>query len=238
MDCGGVRDYVGAVLPYLRSRGVNRLDGVVLTHGDTAHVGGAWPVFGDFHPRWMADTTYADRSPVRRDVHARLAEATFGRRYLERGETFTLGLGVTMKVLFPPPEIVRPQADDKALVCRIEAAGLRVLLASDAGFSTERWLLENEPDLRADVLVTGWHSRDISGTPDFLSAVRPAAAVCSRPPFGSPPERVAEWERNVRAVGAVPFQQEHCGAVRVELRDDGFVLQTYLGGQTFLSRAR
>jgi ComEC/Rec2-related protein len=239
VDCGGVRDYNNALLPYLRSRGVNGLDGVMLTHGDSAHIGAAFSVFEDFHPCWIADTIFGDRSPSRRDIHARLAVAGFGRRYLQRGDEVALGKIATMKVLFPPPGIARTQSDDKALVCRIEAAGLRVLLVSDAGFATENWLIENEPDLRADAIVAGWHSRDISGTADFLSRVHPMLAVCSRPPFGSPKERLAEWERNARAVGAVPFQQEHCGAVRIELReDDGLVLKTFLGGQTFRSRAR
>ena len=239
VDCGAVRDYDDTLLPYLRSRGVNRLDGLVLTHGDTAHVGGALPLFGDFHPRWIADTICGDRSPLRREIHARLTVKEFGRRYLVRGDEIALGENVMMKVLFPPPGIARTQADDKALVCRIEAAGLRVLLVSDAGFSTERWLIENEPDLRADVLVAGWHSRDISGTPDFMSAVHPVAVVCSRPPFGTQAERIAEWERNVGEVGADSFHQDRCGAVRIEIRkDEGLVLQTFLGGQTFRSRAR
>ncbi|MEO6742681.1 MAG: ComEC/Rec2 family competence protein [Chthoniobacteraceae bacterium] len=239
VDCGGAHAYDNTLLPYLRSRGVNRLDGIFLTHGDTAHLGAATSVFADFHPRSVADTIYSDRSPSRRDVHAHLAAAKFGRRYLQRGDEILLGKDATLKVLFPPPGIVRTQADDKALVCRIEAAGLRVLLMSDAGFPTERWLLENETDLRADVIVTGWHSRDISGTPDFLSRVQPVAAVCSRPPFGTPPARLAEWEDNVRALGAKPFQQDRSGAVRIELReDDGLTLRTFLGGHVLRSRAR
>ena len=239
VDCGGMRDYDGSLLPYLRSRGVNRLDGIVLTHGDTAHVGAASLFLGDFHPRWIADTAFSDRSPTRRDIHARLAAAGFGRRYLQRGDEISLGKNVTLRVLFPPPEIARSQADDKALVCRIEAAGLRVLLMSDAGFSTERWLLENEPDLRADVLVAGWHSRDISGTADFLSRVQPVAAVRSLSPLRTPPERVTEWEGNLRAIGAEDFRQERCGAVKIELGEDGeLVLRTFVGGQILRSRAR
>ncbi len=239
VDCGGVRDYDSALLPYLRSRGVNGLDGMLLTHGDSAHVGGASATFADFHPRWMADTIYNDRSPSRREIHARLAEAKFGRRYVQRGDEIALGESATMTVLFPPPGIARTQSDDKALVCRIEAAGQRVLLVSDAGFPTERWLIENEPDLRADVLIAGWHSRDLSGTADFFQRVKPLAVVCSRPPFGSPKERIEEWQRNVRAVGAEPFMQQRCGAVRIALRaDDGLTVQAYLGGQIFRSRAR
>jgi ComEC/Rec2-related protein len=239
MDCGGAREYDGTLLPYLRSRGVNGINGLVLSHGDTAHLGAAWPVFEDFSPRWIADTIYSDRSPLRRYIHARLSAAGFGRRYLQRGDEVPFGKTASMKVLYPPAGIARSQADDKALVCRIECAGSRVLFVSDAGFSTERWLIENEPDLRADVLLAGWHSRDISGTADFLSRVSPIVAVCSRPPFGSPPERMAEWERNVRAAGAEPLQQERCGAVRIEMREgEVLVVKAFRGGQIFRSRVR
>ena len=238
VDCGATRDYDNTLLPYLRSRGVNRLDGIVLTHGDTAHVGGATMMLDDFHPRWIADTIYSDRSPSRRDIHAKLATSKIGRRYFQRGDEISLGDDAMLKVLFPPPDITRTQSDDKALVCRIEAAGLRVLLMSDAGFSTERWLMENETDLRADVIVAGWHSRDLSGTADFLACVAPLAVVCSRPPFGISEERLAEWENGVRACGAEAFRQDRCGAVRIEMRADGVSVGSFVGGQTLRSRAR
>jgi ComEC/Rec2-related protein len=238
VDCGAARDYDNTLLPYLRSRGVNRLDGIVLTHGDTAHVGGAAMTLDDFRPRWIADTIYSDRSPSRRDIHARLAIAKIGRRYFQRGDEIPLGGNATLKVLFPPPEITRTQADDKALVCRIEAAGLRVLLMSDAGFSTERWLLENESDLRADVIVAGWHSRDLSGTADFLARVAPLAVVCSRPPFGISEARLADWESGVRAIGAEAFRQERCGAVRIEMREEGVSVSSFVGGQHIASKSK
>ncbi len=238
VDCGGARDYDNTLLPYLRSRGVNRLDGIILTHGDTAHVGGTVPTLEDFRPRWIADTIYSDRSPSRRDIHARLAAAKIGRRYFQRGDEISLSEHATLKVLFPPPDITRTQADDKALVCRVEAAGLRVLLMSDAGFSTEHWLMENETDLRADVIIVGWHSRDLSGTADFFARVAPLAVVCSRPPLGISEERLAEWESGVRAIGAEAFRQERCGAVRIELRGDGATITPFLGDQILRSRAR
>jgi hypothetical protein len=85
----------------------------------------------------------------------------------------------------------------------------------------------------------GWHARDLSGTRDFLLQVRPLAIVSSEPPFGVTPEQTGEWEQECREVGAALFRQEVCGAVKVELRDDGEVaLRSFLGDQTFRSRAR
>ena len=239
LDCGDARNYDGTLLPYLRSRGVNRLDGLVLSHGDADHIGAALPLLRDFAPKWIADTTFLDRSPRRREIHAGLAATNFGRRYLRRGDEIPLGKKARLRVLFPPESLARTVADDKALACRIDAAGARVLFVSDAGFPTERWLVENEPDLRADVLVMGWHSRDLSGTGDFLLKVRPAVIVRSPPPFAMSHGQIEEWERTVEALGAVLFDQQRCGAVTITLGRGGEVgLRAFRGGQTFRSLAR
>jgi beta-lactamase superfamily II metal-dependent hydrolase len=220
-DCGHLRDYERTVLPYLRSRGVNRLDGLMLSHGDSSHIGGAVPLLPDFSPSWIADTPFTDRSSSRRDLHMEFAAHNFGRRIFKRGDEVTLSPKVKLRVLYPPAEIMRSSADDKALVCSIEAEGLRVLLMSDAGFFTEQWLLANEPDLRADVLVMGWHDKDFSGTPDFLSKVQPHVVVCTEPPFGAPPEKFTEWASPLEQKGVRVFPQQQCGAVQIELRAAG-----------------
>ena len=225
-DCGHLRDYERTVLPYLRSRGVNRLDGLILSHGDSSHIGGAIPLLADFSPAWVADSPFLDRSSSRRDLHVEIATHRQGRRIFKRGDEAALSPGVKLRVLYPPAEITRNSADDKALVCSVEADGLRVLLMSDAGFFTEQWLLANEPDLRADVLIMGWHDKDFSGTPDFLSKVQPRAVICSEPPFGTTPEKFATWATPLEQKGVRVFPQQQCGAVQIELRAAGEVRVT------------
>lgn len=225
-DCGHERDYERTVLPYLRSRGVNRLDGIILSHGDSSHIGGAIPLIEDFSPSWIADSPFQDRSSARRDLHMEIAAHEFGRRIFRRGDEVSLSPRVKLRVLYPPLEILRNSADDKALVCSVEADGLRVLLMSDAGFFTEQWLLANEPDLRADVLIMGWHDKDFSGTPDFLSKVQPRVVVCSEPPFGTTPEKFAVWTAPLEQNGVRIFPQQQCGAVQIELRAAGEVSVT------------
>ncbi len=222
-DCGHLRDYERTVLPYLRSRGVNRLDGLILSHGDSSHIGGAIPLITDFSPMWIADTPFMDRSSSRRDLHVEIAARKSGRRIFKRGDEVALSPSAKLRVLYPPPEILRNSSDDKALVCSVEAEGLRVLLMSDAGFFTEQWLLANEPDLHADVLIMGWHDKDFSGTPDFLSKVQPRAVVCSEPPFGTTPDKFAVWSTALEQKGVRVFPQQQCGAVQIELRAAGEV---------------
>lgn len=221
LDAGHARDYARTVLPYLRSRGVNRLGGLMLTHGDSAHAGGAAAVIADFSPRWIADSAAVDRSPVRRALHAELAARGAGRRIFFRGDRVALGSRTTLRVLYPPPGIERPLADDNALVILIEAAGRRVLFTSDAGFFAEQWLVANEGDLRADILVKGWAERDFSGTPDFIHAVAPLAIICTRRNFGAAKELLAEWEEPLVKKGITILPQSRVGAARIAVFPDG-----------------
>lgn len=239
IDCGKPFAYEKSVRQFLHTRGVNRLDGLILTHGDVAHIGAAVQVEDDFRPRENVDSPLRDRSPSRRAWQARLAADGLGRRVCGRGDVIALSENVSARVLYPPPGTVARVADDKALVLQILAAGTRVLLMSDSGFLTERWLLEHEREnLPSDVLVKGQHATDISGTPDFLAAVRPRAVVCSGADF-PPAQQVDEaWAAAVAARGIALFRQDQAGAVRIEITRDEWRARAFLGGQTFTSRTR
>jgi len=223
IDAGHERDYERTLLPYLRMRGINRIEGLLLSHGDSAHIGGAKFVFEDFGPGWVGDTYALDRSPTRRALHLDLAKGEQGRRFFKRGDMIPLSSGVQFQVLYPPDDWPRALADDKAMVLRLEAAGRRILFVSDIGFSVEQWLLRNEADLEADVVVKGWPERDYSGTADFISAIRPQAIVCAAPKFGTGKDAFDAWAEPMRKRGIQVVSQKDRGAVRVRIERDGTV---------------
>jgi ComEC/Rec2-related protein len=238
VDCGSAFDYGRIVLPYLRSRGVNQLDWLALTHGDSHHVGGALMALDDFHPH-IIDSALGDRSSTRGALHAELIRRHLGKAIYVRGDRIRLAPATSLRVLFPPAGMKRSLADDKALVLQLETAGTRVLLMSDSGFSTEQWLLENEPDLRSDILIKGQHDRDFSGTLEFLGRVQPQAVICGQLEAAQPTATLDSWEKEVVARGIAVFRQDRAGAVRIELRDGGeFEIRSFLGDQTLRSRAR
>ena len=216
---------------------MNRLDGLLLTHGDVKHIGGALPALDDFRPRFLVDSVLRDRSTTRKDFHAELARRGLGKGLYESGDAIRLGRA-TLRVLYPPAGLQRATADDKALVIQLESAGTRVLFMSDSGFATEQWLLENEPDLRSEIIIKGQHAKDLSGTLDFLARVQPQAVICTALSYGEPPEKLDAWEQSVIARGITVFRQDHTGAVHLEIRDGSFEIQARVGGQTFRSRAR
>jgi competence protein ComEC len=236
IDGGSARSYERITLPYLRSRGVNQLSALLLTHGDAQHVGGAKETLDDFAPRMVLDSPLKDRSTTRRKFHAELATRGLGKAYIARGDELICG-EARVRVLYPAAGMARSTSDDKALVLRIEYEGLRILLMSDSGFSTETWLIANEPDLRADVLIKGHHAKDISGTPEFVSRVAPHAVIVSALKYGELPETLDPWAKDLEDRGIAVFRQDRCGSVSVKIRNHALEATGFVSGQRFRSRA-
>lgn len=238
LDPGGERDFDGIVLPYLRTRGVNRLDGLLISHGDTRHMGGAVAAAESFRPRRIVDSPQRDSSPARRDLHTALAAQDLGKEIHWRGDVARIAPEVTLEVLYPPADFDPRSSDDKGFVLRLEAAGRRVLFVFDAGFITERWLLDHAADLRAEVLVRGQHGSDISGMMDFIAAVGPRAVVVACADFPEMARLSEEWVASVRERGIELYRQDESGAVRIELRPEQTTILEFLPAQKFRTRSR
>jgi len=227
IDGGPGWRYSGTTLPYLRSRGVNQLDALVLSHGDSQHIGSATQVFADFAPQLVLDSAVKDRSTTRKRLHTALSDAQRGKAFARRGDVFPLG-HATITVLFPPAGWQRSSADDKTLILRLDCAAHRLLFTSDAGFTAERWLLENEPDLRADVLIKGQHAKDFSGTADFLARVQPQAVIVGSQSVQEGPQSLDAWAAEADKVTTI-FRQDRCGAVQISINQDALEVHGHLG---------
>src|SRR5213080_2761363 len=63
-DCGSERSNESVVREYLHWAGVNRLNGLLLTHGDSLHIGGAAELLHDFPRVRLIDNPAPDRSTI------------------------------------------------------------------------------------------------------------------------------------------------------------------------------
>lgn len=238
-DAGPARDYERVVRQYLRSRGVNRLDGLALTHGDASHIGGAEGVLLDFRPRQLIDTDAPDRSPVHRKLARLFRRDPGARRPLAAGDEFKLSRDVQARVLFPPRGFEAKTADDKALVIQLLVSGKpRVLFTSDSGGATEELLLQNYPDLHADILIKGQHRSGISGSAEFIDAVRPQAIIATSRDFPESERIKGDWADGVRERGIKLFRQDETGAVQIGFFRDRWEANCYVTGETFRSPSR
>lgn len=233
LDAGSARDYEGFVRDYLHSRGIDRLDGLVLSHGDSLHLGGAGPLLDEFQPRQYLDNAAPDRSRVHRALLVRRPIL------LTRGNSIPIAPSIRAEILFPPVKFNAKAADDQALVIRLTIGGVwRVLLLSDSGPATEAALLTRPNELKSDVLIKGRHYSGAEDAAGFLKAVQPRLVVATSVPFPER-ERVPDaWAQSVRDRGITLFRQDETGAVKLEFFHDSWRATPFLTHDIFRSPSR
>jgi competence protein ComEC len=204
-DAGG-----RVILPYLRWRGLQSLDLLVVSHLDSDHSGGTASVL-----RGMPGT------PVLTSVdpaHPMFAQA--GR--VERcaaGQSFELG-ALTLTVLHPASGDYALRRSTNAMSCvlRAEAGGVRLLLTGDIPAAQEAELLARASPGPMLVMAAPHHGSRHSSSAALIAATRPHWALFQagyRSRFGHPDPGVVEA---YRAAGARIVRNDHHGALQWRIR--------------------
>src|SRR5213595_496887 len=235
-DCGSDRTYQRVVREYLHAAGVNRLDGLLLTHGDSLHIGGATELLHDFPGVRLIDNPAPDRSAVHQRLQRLFQQREIKPNNLVAGDSFRLSGEVTGHVLFPPRVVSASIADDQTYVVQLFIPpSTSILFMSDSGLETERALLAYGLDLHSDIVVKGQHHSGQSVTDAFLDAVRPRLIIASSRDFPDYERISDEWAERVRTRRIRLFRQDETGAVTLRFDRNGWEAQSYFTGQIFRS---
>ena len=195
-----------AVLPYLAERGHDTVDRVVLSHGDSDHVGGY---------RRLAESVTLGRMVANGAVgpHRPDSACVAGHRWSWDGVSF--------EVLYPF-EGRTGFDNDHSCVVRVEGSGGSVLLTGDIETGGERALVARSgAGLATDVLVVPHHGSATSSTRGFIDAVSPSIALFSasgQGRFRLP--HPAVMARYVEA-GVATYTTSRCGAITIAFPPDG-----------------
>lgn len=194
------------VVPYLRSRGIAALDGIIVSHLDQDHSGGAASVLRALPVRRVLSSVPAG--------HAALNGAA--------AERCVAGLHLAdeldVRVLHPAAADydAGPSKPTNAMSCvvRMQAGDTRLLLTGDIPLAVETALVDAGTDLRADWLMVPHHgSRSSSGAALLGAAGARIASVQAgyRNRFGHPDPQV---QRRYADHGAQLVRSDHAGAVQ------------------------
>ena len=169
-DTGRVTSAQKVIIPFLHSQGITRLNGVVLSHSDSDHTGGADEINHTMSPHWLM-TSFPVSLPH------------IPHTYCVAGTTWQWD-GVTFSLLSPTADtIAQDQISDnqKSCVLKIDSQQGSLLLTGDIPASVEKRLVDSlAPEtLSSDVLVVPHHGSKSSSTPEFIRAVSPRASILS-----------------------------------------------------------
>jgi competence protein ComEC len=219
------------VSPYLWSRGVKKIDVVVLTHAHADPLGGLGAIIDNFRVGefWHAANPEA---PLSADLPAKVTKRGIPMRALFAGDTISRG-DATIRVLWPPrqPALAAIPGNDDSLVMRITARGMSLLLPGDVSRNAQRQLLASGELLESQVLKLARHGSRSSTSPEFLARVAPRVAI-DTPGFGGfrnlPDPQTLEALRNA---GARILRTDTDGATTVQWTERSLVVRTYGAGE-------
>jgi competence protein ComEC len=200
------------LLPYLRARGITQLDGLIISHSDNDHAGGAASVIEGIPIHWV-------RSSLPED-HALLKQMP-SHTACRVGQSWTWD-GVQFEMLHPDEYYANADHPNaRSCTLRIRYREHAVLLTGDIEAPQERALLARAADqLSANVLLAPHHGSGTSSTPEFLTAVSPQLALFQvgyRNRYRHPKAEVLEryLQRGIRTL-----RSDRDGAVRVNISGD------------------
>ena len=162
---------------FLRDRGVEELEYLLLTHPHDDHIGGADMVLDNFKVKNVIMTKAEDQPelllPLIDKINANSINVIDG----IAGTTFELG-GTESTILAPTGELESMSTNNTSIVFRMDIGKRSVLFTGDAEADVEAELIESCRDLiDCDILKLGHHGSKTSSTHAFLEAVSPVFAV-------------------------------------------------------------
>ncbi|HEY5704403.1 MAG TPA: ComEC/Rec2 family competence protein [Terrimicrobiaceae bacterium] len=229
IDSGPAHSRDSVLLPFLRSRGLGSLDGLLITHGDAGHIGSATELMRVCPPTHIVDSPLDDRSANRSRLHAELSRLGIPKSPHRTGDRIALGSETDLRILYPPGDVPRGVADDKGVVVQLRAGPTKILFMSDAGLYTEEWLMKNLlSELPSDILIKGSPRHGPSGETAFLNAVKPRVVIATAAQFPDSEKISARFVENLRARGIRLFAQDRCGAVSVRIFPDHWEVSAFV----------
>jgi competence protein ComEC len=214
------------IAPYLRARGIARIDTLVLSHGDQDHAGGLDSLLRTL-PVDQAYASFDLRARLRRDTRVRgLAIEPAAPAVSQRcraGETWETD-GVRFAFLHPEAVPARDtrahgagrrrgKGDSNAGGCVLLVQGRHhvALLPGDVGAAQEQAFVDRLPPV--DVLMAGHHGSATSSGPALVAAAQAHHVIAQVGYLNRFRHPAASVQRRWRRAGATFWRTDHHGAV-------------------------
>lgn len=194
------------VVPYLRARGHDAVDMLIVSHGDNDHIGGAVAL-----TQALAVDQSLSSVPEALPVDS---------GHCRRGQDWSWD-GVDFEILHPPAAMAGKD-NDHSCVLRVASPAGMTLMPGDIEAGAEHQLIEYAADkLAADLLIAPHHGSSSSSTPRFIRTVQPDYTVFStgyRNRYHFPDSDIIQ---RYRASDISLLNTAHAGAVLFDIEQNG-----------------
>lgn len=213
------------VLPYLKYRGIRKLDIVFISHFDADHALGIVDILKNRKVNLLVLPLNYDKNEIAERVLDEARKNNVPVVLAQQGDYFLLD-GVILRVLNPVPGF-KGSRNDNSLVIKVEYGNFSALLTGDLEAGGESRLLAGGQSLKSTILKLGHHGSNSSSTEAFLYSVAPEEGIISvgRNNYGHP---AAEVLSRCASQGIKIWRTDQQGAIRVRTNGLVYTIEGYL----------
>lgn len=209
------------IVPFLRGEGITRLDGMIVSHADLDHSGGALSVLNEM-PVKQLWSSLDDKHPI--------TQMAISKNQCRKGK-FWQWDDVHFELLHPlEQDYLNPKRNTNARSCvlKITSAHGSVLLPADIERKDEQALLARDGDkLRATVLIAPHHGSNTSSNDAFVQKVDPSLAIFTvgyLNRYNHPRETVISRYHNL---GSQLMRSDKDGAILIRFENNDWTVNSW-----------
>jgi competence protein ComEC len=206
------------IMPFLRSKGINTIDAIVLSHPDEDHVGGLYTIIKNFKVKNLFDNGMPTRSLAYANYIRAIKEENVFRRILKEGNQIK-GYNALVYILHPPTEFLRNTRSDtnnNSLILKIIYKDIGILFCGDIEEEAMKRLIPYGWILNSSIIKIPHHGADAKEEGElFFREVNPKIAIISVTKdnrFNAPSIKTLEL---LEGLGAKVYQTDTYGAIIV-----------------------
>ncbi|MDR4325895.1 DNA internalization-related competence protein ComEC/Rec2 [Bacillus pseudomycoides] len=180
------------LLPFLQKEGIRKIDKLIVTHGDTDHMGAAKELLSAITVGEIVFGKKRADAVVEKELKKIAKEKNIRINIVGEGDGWQVDEAI-FTVL--SPEGGEKEDNDSSIVLWVKLGGFIWLFTGDLEEKGERRIVEQYPELRADILKVGHHGSKTSSSSSFLHLIQPKKAIISAGEhnrYGHPHQQVLE----------------------------------------------
>lgn len=199
------------VVPFLKGKGITRIDKLILSHGDTDHIGGAFAVIKELNVKQIIMPSVKERSETEKAIEKEAEKKGIQVVFVSSGNQWKSGAG--QFVILSPEKNFQGERN-RGSVCVLANIGQYYwFFGGDLDQQGEEEIVKRFPNVKIDVLKVGHHGSKTSSSGLFLTHYKPKVALISvgeKNRFGHPHQEVIE---KLTKIGASIFRTDLQGQI-------------------------
>ncbi|MCJ7841814.1 DNA internalization-related competence protein ComEC/Rec2 [Lederbergia sp. NSJ-179] len=164
------------LIPFLKSKGVQKIDKLIVTHGDIDHMGAGEELLEQIKVKEVLIPPNSWEKPMMKDLILKAQEKNTKVSVRKAGTKWENKSGY-FELIYPVDE--KYMDNNSSLVLFAYFGGLKWLFTGDLEREGEMELLRMYNDLQVDVLKVGHHGSQTSTSTELLERINPEYAIIS-----------------------------------------------------------